>query len=73
VSIKIELNTYDYEEMYTYMISIKKDLLGSTTADDNVIRLIGEAIKRLLYIKLSIAVAEEVGEGLEVYSMSDSQ
>ncbi|MFY0256536.1 hypothetical protein ACDQ55_21595 [Chitinophaga sp. 30R24] len=72
VKIKLEVNSYDYEDEYAYMLSIGKDLVSSMTVDDKIVDLIGEVVKRLLYIQLSLAVAEDKNNKLEIYTMPHS-
>lgn len=68
LTIRLELNSYDYEEQYNYMLSIKKSK-GYLNIDARTIDLIVEAIKRLLSINLSVIVAEEKEGALEVYNL----
>lgn len=56
--IKIELNSYDYEEKYRFMISIKKDLTQSlemdTQMEDWFVRLILKLLSKNSDLQFSI-------------------
>src|SRR5438067_653371 len=67
IKIKLELNSYDYEDDYNYMLSLRADPLSSTSVDDRIVEQITEIVKRLLYINLSLAVAEEKSDTLEIF------
>jgi len=67
VSVKLEGNTLDYEEDYGYMLSIRQELTSTLKVDPSVIEAIGRIAVRMLTDNLSIAVARETPNGLEVF------
>jgi len=67
LSIKLEANTYDYEDDYRYMISIYKDKLTELVVDDGVVLPVTAVIARLLADNIGINVAHEVNDKLDVY------
>ena len=67
LSIKLEPNTYDYEDDYEYMLSIYKDKLTELTVPDDIILSMVNVVVRLLVDNLHIVVAHEVDERLDTY------
>ncbi len=68
VSIKLEANTYDYEDDYKYMVSLYKDKLTDLVVNEETVSPIAKVVARLLADNLGIDVAHEVDNKLEVYS-----
>lgn len=69
VKIKLEQNSYAYDDKYNYMISIQKDVLCGVEVEAKVIKEVAGIIISLLISNLKILVAYEVGEDdLRVYS-----
>jgi hypothetical protein len=67
LQIRLELNSYDYEDDYNYMISIRKDYSMKIKLSDTAERYLAEIIAQLISKNLHIKVAREVGDELEVY------
>jgi hypothetical protein len=67
VRIKLELNSYDYEDDYNYMLSLQTDSLRTISVDDKIVEYVNEVVKKLLYINLSLVVAEEKNGSLEIF------
>ena len=66
-SIRLEGNSYDYEDEYGYMLSIDEELPSELKVDPSVIEAIGRIAVRMLTDNLSTAVARETPRGLEVF------
>lgn len=62
--IKLELNSYDYEEEFNYMISISIASLLSSQC--NLEQRVAEIVKETLVARLGIIVAVEKNGGLEL-------
>jgi hypothetical protein len=73
LNIKIEQNSYNYEDEFTYMMSVGKDLVSSVMIDSDIENFIAEAAKRLLSINLSLVIAEEINNKLEIYPPSSEK
>ena len=67
LNIKLELNAYDYEDKYKYMLSVSKDALSKLQIDEKVEPLMTEAVARLLSKNLSIEVALETPDKLNLF------
>lgn len=67
INIKLEANTYDYEDNYKYMVSVYKDRLTELTVDQELVTLAAKMVARLLADNLKVNVAHEVNGDLEVY------
>jgi hypothetical protein len=65
LNVKLESNAYDYEDEYSYVLSLKKNVLGNVKTDDRISELCAQVIGRLIVINLSILVARETADGLE--------
>lgn len=65
--IKLEQNSYEWEDKYKYMITVKKDVLSDVTANEENVRLLLQIVIDLLHRNLTVEVAVEVGDELEVY------
>lgn len=59
IVIKIDENNYDYEDNYSYMISIKK-AIGTKLEDDNALLGVAEIVASIISVKLGIEVALEL-------------
>lgn len=68
LSMKLESNTYEYEDDYEYMLSIYKDKLTTLAVSDEVILCMVKVVARLLADNLGVCVAREVGNELNVIS-----
>jgi hypothetical protein len=63
VAIKLESNSYDYDDKYAYMIGVKEQLLSDLNVEDSIITSVTQVIITLLIVNLKIQVAHEVTEG----------
>lgn len=70
VSIKLEANTYDYEDDYKYMVSIYKDKLTELMVDEETVLPVAKIVARLLADNLNVEIAHEVNNELEIFSPS---
>ncbi|WP_374979208.1 hypothetical protein PSGK_20760 [Pseudomonas solani] len=68
LNVKLESNTYDYEDDYEYMISIYKDKLTKLVVCDDVILPVVKVVARLLTDNLGVVVAHDVDNDLAIYS-----
>ncbi len=48
IKLKIEYNSYDYDDSYRYMLSIREDVLSGVTSDDNFLLCITNRLGGLL-------------------------
>lgn len=52
VEIKIELNSYDYDDKYRYMLTVKEDFLSTAEPDqmtiDSVANVVGRCLSKFL-------------------------
>ena len=58
LSIVLDENNYDYEDMFNYMLTIKKSI-GSAIYDENSILGVAEIVASIIATKLEIDVAIE--------------
>jgi len=58
LSIKLDENNYDYEDMYNYMISVKK-AIGTKLYDENSLYSVAEIVASVIAQKMKIDVALE--------------
>ena len=70
LSLKLESNSYDYEDSYSYMLSLKKDILSKINSDDQIIEMGSVIVAKLLAINLRVSVARETPTGLEIIQPS---
>jgi len=63
-NIKLEQNSYDYEDRYKFMLTVKKDIT-SLTIDSAILNLIYEVIGKLLKSNLKMDIAVEDDNGLK--------
>ena len=59
VKIKLEYNSYDYDDTYNYMLGIRKDYLASITVRDESIADVTKIICLLLVDNLETEIAYE--------------
>jgi len=67
VLIKLELNSYDYEDEYKYMLSIAKDSTTGTSPDNYDASNTAQTVLNLLRQNPRIDIAEETPTGLRIY------
>jgi hypothetical protein len=67
VLIKLELNSYDYEEDYKYMLSITKDATKKINPDSAEIVNTALIVRELLRRNLKIDIGQEEQTGLTIY------
>ena len=48
IKLKIEYNSYDYDDKYRYMLSTREDVLSGVTSDDNFLLCITNRLGDLL-------------------------
>lgn len=60
IRIKIELNSYDYEDKYRFMISISKDYRKKIKVDPSVEDSITDALATLIAQNFNVTVAKEI-------------
>lgn len=60
INIKLELNSYDYEDDYEFMLYIRKDMTSSLKVDAEIEDKVGEVVLKVLCDNLSIPIAFEV-------------
>ncbi len=63
--IRVESNSYDFEDEYAFMITVKNNPLSSRNVNDVELQAATRTIQRLLANKLQISVALEIGSNLE--------
>jgi hypothetical protein len=64
--IRVEENSYDYEDRYAYMLSVKRDVIGNVHVRDGDIAAIARSIQHILADNMKIDVALEVGTTIEL-------
>lgn len=68
VGLKLEYNSYEFDEKYRYMLSIQKNVLSTIDADNKVINSFKDIILLILPNVLHTEIAYEKPEGgLEIY------
>lgn len=72
MEIKLERNSYDYEEQYNYMIHIKENRTNNLKIDPNIENIMAGIILKLLCNNLNIPLAIEKGNELITVSPSTS-
>ena len=70
IKIKIEYNSYDYEDKFKYMISIKKDYSSKLKISPKSLELFSKILIDLLRNNLNIDIAYEVDGNLIFYKNS---
>lgn len=66
IVLKLEENSYDYEDDYRYMLSVKNDASSPVTVSDGTIRTFAGVVARILADNAALEVAVEVEAGIEV-------
>lgn len=69
--IKIEYNSYDYEDKYNYMLSIKEDVNSGLKVNDEMIKQLTVIICELLVNNLNLNIAHE-GENGQLFFFAPS-
>ncbi len=68
IDVKLEMNSYDYEDKYKFMLSVGKDLVSSLKIEPSIEKSIVEVVLKLLYNNLDIQFVAESGNELLVVS-----
>jgi hypothetical protein len=69
IKVQLEGNSYDYDDQYSYMLSIKQDVLSAVYSDDLIVAEIANVIIRLLREALETEIAyEDNSNTLRLYS-----
>jgi hypothetical protein len=69
VQVKLENNSYDYDDKYNYMLTVRKDVLSDLVIDDNIIKNVANIILELLSQNLHLEIAYEVdSNNLKVFN-----
>jgi hypothetical protein len=69
--IKLELNSYDYEDQYNYMLSVNEDYLTKLEVDEDMIEGVTDIVARLLSKNTSLKIAQEKEDGLVIHPMQN--
>ena len=64
--IKLEANSYDYEERYNYMVSVTQDFLADNQANEHAAEALADAVAFLLKKNLAIEIAREKDDELVI-------
>lgn len=68
-AIRLEANSYDYDDRYGYMLTVKRDVLSDVNPDDLVIAEIANVVIRILHSTLNTEIAyENKDNALQLYS-----
>jgi hypothetical protein len=62
--IKLEANSYDYEDKFNYMLSVNEDFLANLRVDDEMEEGLADIIAKLLVENTSLEIAQEKESGL---------
>ena len=66
--IKIELNSYDLEDEFKFMITVSKDLIsGERETEDKELLFFAKLLADVLVTKLKTPIAREIEENKYVY------
>ena len=68
--IKLERNSYDYEDQYNYMLTVREDFLDDLQVTDEMSESLAELIAQLLSKNLPLTVAHEKADELIIYPAS---
>lgn len=68
VKVKIEENSYDYEDDYNYSIFIDNDIFSTIKTTEYNINLISKVITDLLYRNLGTSIGMEINQKFEIYN-----
>jgi hypothetical protein len=66
--IKLESNSYDYEDQYNYMLSVTEDYATGLRVDDTMEEAMASIIAQLLSKNLPLTIAQELSAGLHLYT-----
>jgi hypothetical protein len=66
--IKLELNSYDYEDQYNYMLSVTEDYATGLRVDDAMEEAMAGIIAQLLSKNLPLPIAQELSAGLHLHT-----
>lgn len=68
VNIKLEGNSYDYDDKFNYMITVEQDLFSNIEADAEIIKNVTLTVRKILALSLKIPIALEIDNyGLELF------
>lgn len=72
IKVKLEYNSYDYDDKYRYMLAIKEDILSEIEFDENIGYDVANIVARLLsrFLKDELMYEDNNGE-LKTYNKSD--
>jgi len=59
INIKLELNAYDYEDEYKFMLHVKKDMVSPLKVDSSIENNVASIVLKLLYNNLDVPMAIE--------------
>lgn len=62
--VKLEANSYDYEDKFNYMLSVNEDFLAKLKVDDDMEEALADIIAKLLVENTSLEIAQEKESGL---------
>ncbi len=66
--LKLEQNSYDYEDQYNYMLSINEDYLSGVETDEDMAEDISDIIVKVLRKNVSFEIAQEKADRLVIHS-----
>ena len=66
LNLKLERNSYDYEDRYAYMLSVTEDPQARIESNDQIAELCSSIVVKLLAMNLGIVLARETLTGLEL-------
>ena len=64
--VRVEENSYDFEDRYAYMLSVKRDVIGNVYVRDGDVAAIARSIQHILADNMKTDVAMEVGMTIEL-------
>jgi hypothetical protein len=64
--LRVESNSYEYEDDYEFMITLKSNVLGDGQVTEKELQMAAKALQSLLVDKLRIPVAMELDSSLEL-------
>ena len=65
--IKLEPNSYDFEDQYNYILSVTEDYLAGLKVDDNTAEALADIVAKLVHKNTSLEVAQEKENGLLIH------
>jgi hypothetical protein len=68
--IKLELNSYEYEDQYNYMLSVTEDSSASLRVDQAMEETMAGIVAQLLSKNLPLTVAQELSHSLYLHAGS---